>query len=118
MSIVDAGHQVPEPQPLGRLGQSRERHPSFEAWTCRVGEDRVEVVEDPPGLEDSISSAALKTASISAQVVFCGEVLMAKRMRPRYVPPVKRRADLAYQGSQRMNQMRGPSSGAFALSST
>jgi hypothetical protein len=33
-----------------------------------------------------MSSAVFHTASMSAQVVSCGEVLKAKRMGPRYVP--------------------------------
>ena len=34
-----------------------------------------------------MSSATLHTASMSVQVVFCGEVLKAKRTGPRYVRP-------------------------------
>src|ERR1022692_4092599 len=51
VTVVDAGHEHPEPQPARRLGQCGEGDPAFQAWTGRVGEDRVEVVEGPCGLE-------------------------------------------------------------------
>src|SRR5580704_3270414 len=41
-----------------------------------------------------MSSAAFHTASMSVQVVSCGEVLKAKRMDPRYVGPANDRTDV------------------------
>src|SRR5215472_16697644 len=52
MTVVNAGDQRPQPEPLRRLRERGERHPSLQARARRVGQDRVEVVERPARLED------------------------------------------------------------------
>ena len=51
MAIVDAGDQHADAQPLRGLRQSRQRCPALEARPGGIGEDRIEVVEGPAGLE-------------------------------------------------------------------
>jgi hypothetical protein len=52
MSVVDAGDEGAEPVPASGLRQGDQRRPALQARACRIGEDRVEVVEGPAGLED------------------------------------------------------------------
>ena len=83
MPVVDAGDQHADAQPLGGLRQRGQRDPALQARPGGVGEDRIEVVERPAGLEDVDVVGRLPDGSISAQVVFCGEVLKANRTRPK-----------------------------------
>jgi len=70
---------------LVRLGQRGESQPTLETRPAAVGEDRFEVIEGPPRLEHVDLIRRLPAASMSSQVVVCGEVLKAKR-----IPPVSR----------------------------
>ena len=52
MAVVDAGDEHADAQPLGGLRQRGQRGPALQARAGGVGEDRIEVVEGPAGLED------------------------------------------------------------------
>jgi hypothetical protein len=52
VTVVNAGYQRAQPQPRGGLRQGRQRGPSLQAWSRRIGEDRIEVIEGPSRLED------------------------------------------------------------------
>ena len=80
VAVGVAGHEHADPQPLRGLGQRRRGDPALEARAGRVREDRIEVVERPADSKRSMSSAACQTASMSAHVVCCGAVLIAKRI--------------------------------------
>ena len=51
MPVVNAGDQRAQPQPAGRLRERGQGHPALQAGARRIGEDRIEVVEDPARLE-------------------------------------------------------------------
>ena len=87
VAVVDAGDQGAQPQPLGGLRQCGQRRPALQAGPAAVAEDRVEVVERPPGLEDVDVVGRLPDGEHVAQVVSCGEVLNANRMEPTVVRP-------------------------------
>jgi hypothetical protein len=52
VTVVDAGHQGAQPQSSGGLGQRGQRGPALQARAGGVSENRVEVIERPPGFED------------------------------------------------------------------
>ena len=51
VAVRVAGDQHPEAQPRGRLRQRGERDPALHARSGAIREDRLEVIERPPGLE-------------------------------------------------------------------